>query len=256
MFSQTYIEHVPEYRKFQGIRTGYTFCKSYKEALLSLFQLNNELMNSWTMITAMIFSYLMHSQRIVNTNIATIQLTSAIFIHSPCSIAFHTFLSVSEKDYYYWKYIDKCGIFIAAILIQVSLSWYLIPIRVIILDTSICLYIFYKFAWNIKYKEISKHREAGLIAIAAGFYHIPILYSVILDLCEINTMRLYYSASISTSLFIGGCVYVYGFPQNYIFVNSGFFDIFGNSHTLMHIMLIFAQYYCFMFIEQSRNIRN
>ena len=245
---------VPEWLHFPHITTGYRYKESmtYYTCLHTLFTLHNESISIVTMILAnfvatLLFVYsLIHFPYSLKCLSAFFALYMTSTLHLPFSVGYHLFLPISPSVYNLWRRLDLIFIFVSAILSTYALSILSTPyfVTIILTISSIIISsIAWKYIYKLReYEQLNKVRHTLLIASVVMIFILPMIYKSITS--EFGYIQI---STIGTiiSLLTGAIVYAKNIPES---LCAEKFDILCNSHSIMHLCLIAAHVFQFIFI--------
>lgn len=239
--------------EFEYIKTGY--CQStdcFKTALKSMitWPLHNQVLNGWTMI----FGVAIITSLSPRKPLHMLQL-AALWIHLPMSFMYHT-MTCSKKHCMFFRSLDIFGILVAGVLLAFIMSsvafptqqWiiYILVVTNIIFTaiharTSLLPVLNHQTKFTIS-KE-SRYNTLSLISLSVFVYHVPIIAMLILR----SDLRMYCIIALLT-LSIAAVLYITGYPECKCPTT---FDIVGNSHNIIHVLLIIHQIAIWLIIQKS-----
>eukprot|EP00798_Chlamydomonas_sp_ICE-L_P025775 gene25775-11441_t len=255
------LDQVPEYLHHPYVKNGYRYGGTHKQCMLSLFCMHNETVNTWTMIACMIvstalFTYAMAKFDLENGEIAAfLAIWLSAIIHNPFSICYHMFTPISDKTYNRWRKADTVLICACSVLLNFSLTYYVCDeiwqVALIIgLHAVVSGYSIYKLLSLPDGLPLDKIAQAFRLAIICLIYWAPMVWQTVREIIEGNpSWGLTFALTLVVILCLSssGFIYAYSFPER--FAPEGMFDTVGNSHQLMHVLVIFAHVaeYIFLF---------
>lgn len=245
-------DQVPEWLTFPFIEKGYRYQNdaSYQTLYKSLFTLHNESVNIWTMIIANIISINLLAYSISTTHHshwhAFIALYLCSFIHLPFTVGYHLFLPKSPETYNIWRKLDLSFIFISSIFLTYALSVHalsFIATYFLCLSSIFCTLFAIRHISKLKPKQkLDKITHTCFISTIVLIYLTPMVIT-----CFKSNSHIFTVCTITTiiSLLGGAFAYAFNIPERFC---PGCFDFFGSSHNIMHIGLIIAHIFEFIFI--------
>lgn len=270
MIKNNYInETVPYYLREEFI-TEYSICKNHTDCLKNLFKLHIQSVNAWTMIVSNLFVILIIVYVFIKYHFKS--LYSFMFllhlfahtIHTPFSVGYHTFNSISEDEHIKWRKYDVYGIFFKCIIMSFTLSFFTYDnINYILYNVSLTLmisyYSFLKFRENENNgKPLDTFEQGKIVGLAVLSYNIPFMYKIYNSI-QTKTYDITYKLALTNivSTLIFGLFYVIKFPES--FFENGKFNKMGNSHNLMHLGVIISSIcetlYIFLMAKQGNLIK-
>lgn len=256
---------VPMWLRNKHIVTGYRYGGTYGQCIKSLFKPNhNNFANAWTMILAFFGSIGILSY-VVSTHSEAFDMSSgtpyyiAPFIswflvsavHLPFSVGYHIFECMSQDTLKKWRRLDVSFIFISSIFLTFALAFFALPTWATVLVTALAAIVtaaaIYKQDHLTAQEQLDQTFQTKYIATIVIIYLIPMVWKSFTDLMTYGTLTAPIIATITVfvSLTIGGYLYATGFPESRF---PRTFDIWGNSHNLMHVCITVAHVAEFAFI--------
>ena len=229
-------QDVFEHCKYPYILSSYRPNYSYLECIKSIFKLHNETMNCWTMI---FISFVSLVYLFLNYDISTFYVTLSALIHLPFALSFHLFKCKEKHIAYRFEKLDHTFIFVSSIVLYHGLSYNTLPTLFYYINIYNILLISINGIRNIIFGAENRTGMEQRICIvynvtlAVICYWFPMFYASLNGDVFIIT----YTLGVPLSLTAGAIVYLYGIPERF-YPNT--FDIYMNSHTLMHISLFIA----------------
>ena len=250
-------DKAPSYMITRNIVKGYRVGGDYIQCLNSLFTMHNETFNAWTMVVLSLFTYL-GSWWIINNyqltwdeQLVFIVFSLANIIQMPFSVGYHTFLPISSQVFNLWRKMDVCCIFIRSIMLSFVFSYFVFSLIGSIINVVICMMV---AVWGIYYvlrfpKEFSmnKIQQSLFVGVSVMCYIVPVMFAGIYDIYMFHSFTLIVQSTFIMLIItvFGSACYAFGFPDR---LSPGTFDIYFNSHTCMHLSLIFSAFFEFMFL--------
>lgn len=167
----------------------------------------------------------------------------AYTIHTPFSVGYHTFNSISEEEHIKWRKYDVYGIFLRCILISFTLSFFTYDnFKYVLMNVSLTILTVYYAMLKFKEREddktpLDKFEQGKLIGYVVLTYSLPIFYKIYNSIITKN-YDLPFKISILNVLIIiiFGSMYAFRIPER--FFKPGTFNKFGTSHNIMHFGVI------------------
>ena len=243
---------VPPWLRFPYIESGYRLGGTYSDGILSLFKIHNEWLNAWTMIAANVISTVLFLLHVKNTidplneieQCPNVSIISAIgpfavlwisaLIHLPFSLGYHLFMPISREVFELWRKLDFYMIFASSLLLAISLGtsvdpWWFGWVNAIPIVFIACDAILFS---ERKYDRSKQTKQVGMAVV---FYLIPMIIQTNNEYTSAN--EIFYAMGAIASLTIGAVAYAFSIPECF---SPGTFDLFGNSHHLMHLSILAA----------------
>lgn len=247
------LQESPIYTRDNFIHSGYRPILTYYEALYSLFYLHNQWINIWTMLIGIPFSliFAIFSDLEYSVNIF---MFLGWFSHSICSASYHLFQCVSEKDWIRLKRLDYIMIFVQAIFLSFSLSYYSFLCKAelffltIMTVTIISIINIITSSTNI-FLSIANTRLFRLFctSIVVLIYLSPCIYEVIVNKDE----NVYFWAITCLILSIlAAIIWAFRIPERWY---PKRFDLHFHSHSIMHIIITIGHFTEWKFIIACKN---
>ena len=241
-------EYIPEYLKDEYV-TSYIVGNNHRECIMNLFKLHNESVNAWTMIFSnlsvlllIIYIFMRYQFNITTSSIFILHLL-AYTIHTPFSVGYHTFNTISKEEYIKWRKYDIYGIFLKNIILTFTLSFFTYNnFKYVLLNTSLTILISYysllKFKENEDdHKPLDKIEQGKLVGYTLLSYSIPFLYNLYNSILNKNYDLVFKISLIHLiTIILFGSAYCFRIPD--IFYEPGKFNKIGTSHNLMHLGVI------------------
>lgn len=258
------MEATPQWAVFPFITTGYRVGHfTHWDCIKSMFCLwHNESFNAWSMVfvallASGLYGYVLGEHWLVMESIDLLVFTSfflSCVIHTPFSLAYHTFMCMSERHKHFYRSLDLCFIFIAASLFTFSLCFYVFPFEVTIAMTSLSVTVTFfmsSFLFQTKLNDSDpsyKRLIVSMVGMSVLLYVMPMIYGSLRD----QRVILYGVGAIGTMV-VEAMVYVFCIPERYVPV---VFDSFGNSHNIMHLLLMVSYLFEFLFLFEVSGLHS
>lgn len=242
------IEDVPEYLKDEYL-TKYVIGKNHRECIMNLFQLHTESVNVWTIVCSYIsvliitiYIFIKNQFSNLNSLIFIINLL-AYTIHTPFSIAYHTFSPISQNEFIKWRKYDIYTLFLKCIILSFTLSYFTYSnfkyvLLNISLTTTVVYYSLLKFKESEdKHEPLNKKEHGVLIGLSALTALLPMIYKIFISIIKKNYTSSFKIALLGIIFYIIGFIcYIFRIPDRYFKV--GYFDNIGSSHNILHMIYI------------------
>ena len=252
---------IPEYLKDKYI-TNHVIGRTHTECIKNLFKLHNESVNAWTMIFSnllILLSIIYIFMRYQFSRLYSIVFIMHLFahtIHTPFSVCYHTFNTISKDEYIKWRKYDVYGIFLRSIILSFTISFFTYTnFKYVLLNTSLTLIIVYysllKFKESEdKHEQLDKIEQGKLIGYVIFTYLIPLIYKILISFVNKKYDKIFIFALLNLIIvFLFGSFYCFRFPEKYF--KPGTFNKIGSSHNLFHFGIILGSicevlyiYYC------------
>ncbi|KAK9816948.1 hypothetical protein WJX72_007319 [[Myrmecia] bisecta] len=244
---QVSVADAPPYLRRSYILTGYPAARTYGTAAYhTLCGYNNETLNAWTMIVglvAMTWMYFAARAWFPSENTAFLVFLLSAICHTPFSIGLHCFTGVSVNTRDRWRVLDIGMIATCCVPRGAALAWYVFSqplfyyvfVLALALDYMYCLLsIMY---WRGLSHDIPKKVIAKDLAMLVSVYPLPVLLAGVQETLVLGAagpaLKLY--LGMAASLLLAAYLYAEHIPECW---HPGRFDRFGNSHQIMHILVI------------------
>lgn len=249
-------ETPPHYLKNRFIKSGYRVCKNHRQCLQTLWKLDNETMNVWTVVLFGVLPLLWlcidvaqrWPQHIdlpddVSIPIALAGIVAA-FGNFFATMAYHLFCS-NPRYYHFWSACDLFGIALALLayalgLISVGFHYPLFPQSMSLSSQALVMIVFsLGFGLVIARYRVRIRRESPLWLLAVN---------VCLGLGVTLPLFLYHRhsstrAACTIILLLGGlALYVGKVPERFPLVRHHALDLIGNSHQIWHACYCLSLY--------------
>ncbi len=264
--------YIPEYMRMDHIFSGYRVGGNYHSCLRSIFEIHNETGNVWTMILTSIcstglllwsvcsFLPSISSTTVIDYLVFIVFWISCV-IHLPFSVLNHLFVAISEEVAHKWKILDICFIYVAAWLLNITESYYTFSDELswmywfnIGTGAVICITFIYLTMFKTRQGiPTEKEKHTNRIGIASFTYIFPMFFHLIRG----ATIGIFDLGSLSAfgtplSLALGAFLFVKRIPEVFA---PGKYDIWGNSHQLMHFTLLIAHIFEYTFMLNGYHIK-
>lgn len=215
----------------------------------SIFKWHNETINIWTTIASIAIGtynlvYYLNHPCTINI-IPFLAIWIGQILHHPFSIAYHLFLSHSKELCSLTRRLDISMIFIMNICTIIGIGNAILGHKLSIINTI----IFAPFAINgiyiINKKELNRFRLVCTIFLSFLGYYIHVIHKAIAS-GSINSFESRSALILVIGNFLSGFVYATHIPERFI---PGLFDIIGNSHNIMHILVYGVYLYSYPYIH-------
>jgi len=225
------------------ITHGYRQCESVKSAVHSmLFGFNNESVNALTMIIGLIVATFLYFGYAPKNNNLFLLLYISVLLHVPISVSYHTLNN--NTDFTLVQTALKLDI--TATLTSSLILVYVLSATVFehnyLFYTALAIYtymIYVLYFSGLKLRQVSKTWLVFFLGMIVACYMFPMLY-----------VGSIYGYIVLFVLLIAGFVYMFEIPER--LVSTPYKDVLsyiGNSHNIMHIMLVIIHVAEFMFLK-------
>lgn len=242
----------PPWSVYPFVLQRYRSGGSYLDNLMSLFMWHTETLNAWIMIAASTMSLLGTTYVCTNTQSSSCKslmlLTASALVHLPFSVGYHLFISMDRQVSNLWRRLDTCAIFWSSVLLAASLGSVVFPHWLQVVHVGGTAMI----AWNASLQfwktpddidQLDERSHVKLILSVVACYLGPMLIGA-----TQNMLMSMYTLGTIASLGLGSWMFATMWPQRRW---PGRFDLIGHSHQLMHVCVLFAHLFEFLFVYQS-----
>lgn len=109
-----------------------------------------------------------------------------------------------------------------------------------------------------KFNKPEYRQFRGALFVVLGIILIVPVSHLVIDLGILTSIRKFYIHELTINgliYIVGACLFVIRFPEKQLYEkypNSGYTNLFGNSHNILHIMVVIATYRIVQEIEQMK----
>ena len=231
-----------------NIHGGYRPPGTFNGIVNELITIHNETINAWTMVLGGIVAiylwlttHLSYKLAFEESFVFTLFMLSALIV-IPFSVKYHCMCCISYSTKAATRRNDTISVLGASFLLAIALSWFVFPFYITIILGCSSLYIILQACRLYSGENNNKQLIAQTLGAGVFLYLLPVMYMAIIKPYQYNM----YLVRILGSLCIGGVLYVTCVPEIWI---PNVFDFVGNSHQLMHILLILAHYFEYQFLK-------
>ena len=250
----------PAYMQYPNVTGSYRVGGNYWDAIKSLFQAHTETINAWSMIIGNMMSVILtvyvccvHVKAFAVPVFIVFALSP--LIHLPFSLGFHLFMPIGIDVFSEWRKLDVTAIFACSVLLTFSLSCFVLPWWGTLLITMVTAAVAGAAVRNfgaISDDYILDHaKHSVLVSTVVICYWFPMAFALVRDALD-NSFTLSSAMTVGVVTMMTAAAYCFsvGFPE---ILAPGLFDVLGHSHQLMHLAIIIAHFFEFVFILDNYN---
>lgn len=241
-------DEVPDWLRFPYILRGYRWGGDAASCWASLFsRKNNEGFNAWSMIlslaagTCLLVFYLAAAdpQPRGLDALPFVALWLGQAVHHPFSVAYHVLLPISPEVYNTWRKRDMAMIFFLNLCSAFAMSWFTWgrwpTAAVTAVVACACAWATHDILSLTAGRQLRRGRIVALVFVSLMGLYAPVVYRAArAALVRRFGFELYGAISLASCHGVAAACYATHFPER-VFPNV--FDLFGNSHNLMHVLL-------------------
>lgn len=201
---------------------------------------NDETLNIATMIVGAAISVATFS--ILPKSIYTFLVLVSCFVHNPFSVMYHAKCSLYGHDWHSWKK-DVCMIFVASIPLCLGVAAASLPFPLAITWTTYTACVAITYVEHYASQTDAELDKMDYIRHSLRILHIIMCYTIPMI---IATSPYYFGVIIP--LLIGGALYALKIPERYL----PRFRTVGQSTQIMHVCIIIAHVYVYMFVNSMQ----
>lgn len=247
-------DDAPTYMQYPGVLHRYRAGGTPAQCLWSFFALHTETVNAWTVFLSMIFALTASTLAFTVFRspafIAYVFFCTASIIHTPFSIGFHLLMPINISVFNLWRRLDVIAIFLGSTCFTVSLSLVILPWWGTLTTGCVSLtlaVVASNYFWTMPdHHALDNHKHSMFVGSIILCYWFPMFFAFVRD--AIHGRFGVSSAMVLgevTTLVAGGTAFAYSWPQKYA---PGKYDVFGHSHSMLHVAAMFAHVCKFFFI--------
>ena len=247
--------HAPDYIRYPYIMTGYRLGGDWARCLASLFEWHAETTNAWTMVVGCIVSTGMLVHVLIAYKPTAVEaapfvaLGASVLMHAPLSVAFHLMRGMDLVTYNLLRRLDQSFIFVACVLITLSMSMCVLSPRHALANTIISVYVAWRSIAKIWRLKPQQQRNRKKVALSYGWavagFLLPMAVQSIQDARTGRLVTTINTTGTAVSLVVGAVVFATGIPERLV---PYYFDRLGSSHNWMHVSAITANLFEYGFL--------
>lgn len=254
------------------IHGGYRACRTLRESCQGLFYYHNSWLDTWTscfswihahvLLAVAVWRYGAFDQDWLSAFVFGLFYVHVAWVHAPASIVCHLVgnAGISQHVYELCLEIDYLGIFSASVILSFTQAVFVYPAWATCVNVAMALSLTAYLIAHLRQVVVCHIGRLRMLLEIGSLYQFPLWYQAYLDCASSSpslpptlASSLHPSLPISLlcavgttgSLVMGGLTYALHFPECFA---PGKFDVWWNSHAVMHVWINVAMFSEFAFL--------